>query len=543
MPTRAPRLVLPLLACVLPALAGCGSDDDASPGEQPVPQAVRQILDKPSYRSATWGLLVVDLDTGQVIHDLNAGRSFLIGSVRKLFSVGLALDALGPAHTFRTPVHRRGAVDAAGVLAGDLVLVASGDLAMGGRTGPDGRYVITDLDHNEANALGNAQLAATDPLAGYKALAAQVAAAGIRRVTGEVIIDDRLFEPFDFRGEFDVTPIFVNDDVVDVAITPGQPGGPASVEVRPLSSAFGVQSSLTTAAAGTEPTLDLSPSVPDCIGTPGCAGTVTGALPADFVPPLTGRFPLVQTFRIAKPSNYARTVFIEALAAAGVSVDAPAVAPNPVGLLPPRGPWPDATRVAELVSSPYADHARHVMKVSYNIGADTSLVLFGLTRGARDMAGSLAAERGVLASDFGIGADRFRFIDGSGGGDTSATGDAVVSLLRQMSRRPSFGAFRDAQPQLGVDGSLSFVTDFAADPALAGARGQVRAKTGTYVEGTAQGLSLRAQTLAGYIDARSGRRLAFALFVNDVGPIAAIDDILGVFQDQGRISAMLWRDL
>ena len=52
----------------------------------------------------------------------------LTGSVRKLFSVGLALKHLGADHRFTTPVYRRGPVDNQGVLAGDLILVADGDL-------------------------------------------------------------------------------------------------------------------------------------------------------------------------------------------------------------------------------------------------------------------------------------------------------------------------------------------------------------------------------------------------------------------------------
>ena len=41
-----------------------------------------------------------------------------------------------------------------------------------------------------------------------------------------------------------------------------------------------------------------------------------------------------KTFTIPDPSAYLRTVFIEALAAAGVAVAAPAVGPNPADRLP-----------------------------------------------------------------------------------------------------------------------------------------------------------------------------------------------------------------
>ena len=54
----------------------------------------------------------------------------------------------------------------------------------------------------------------------------------------------------------------------------------------------------------------------------------------------------------------------------------------------------------------------------------------------------------------------------------------------------------------------------------------------------------RDQSEVGYsafIDAKSGRHLAFVLTVNDVGVISGIDDVLPVFQDEGTISAILWK--
>ena len=516
----------------LPVLMSCGGGGGnnagaGSPPVEPIPEDIGKIFEKPVYKKARWGLRVVDLDTGFVILDENAGQQMLIASVRKLFSVGLALDALGPGHVLRTPVHRRGTVDAAGVLHGDLIVVASGDLAMGGRTNPDGSFAISNLDHNEANGLGNATLTAPDPLAGFDQLAAQVAALGIRQVTGEVIVDDRLFEHFDFREQFKVSPMFVNDDVVDVMID-----REAAVDWRPKSQAFTVQSSLVNAASGTPFGIELESAQG--------LGRVSGALPAGYVPTL-GSYPLVRTFRITDPSSYARSVFIEALARAGVTADAATVAPNPAGDLPAGSAYPDGTRVAELVSHPYEDQARYIMKVSYNIGAETSLMLLGSTRGARTQAASLAVEALVLAEQFDIAPGAVRFIDGSGNEETTATTEAVTTLLASMRRRQSYTAFRDSLPTLGVNGSLAIATDFAADPTLAGARGNVHAKTGTYVSESKEGAVLRTESLAGYIDTKSGRHLAFMLAVNDVGVISGIEDILPVIQDVGTISSLLWK--
>ena len=171
----------------------------------------------------------------------------MTGSVRKLVLGGLALDKLGRTTSLSTPIYRRGKAEN-GVLKGDLILVASGDLSMGGRTNPDGsrspsRITIT------TRQIRSATRSLRSPIRWLvTALAKQVAAAGIKEVTGDVIIDDRLFVPFNFRGEFDVRPIFVNDDVVDVMIEPAVWGNPAKVDWRPKSAAFGVKSSLAIAS-------------------------------------------------------------------------------------------------------------------------------------------------------------------------------------------------------------------------------------------------------------------------------------------------------
>src|SRR5581483_12084669 len=123
----------------------------------------------------------------------NPDAMFAPASVTKLFTCAAALVALGPDRTFETAVYQRG-ITLAGTLRGDLVLVASGDLTFGGRTAKDGRTVFRDKDHTYANSgLMDSELTDTDPLAGVEALAKQVKAAGIDRIDGDVLIDDRLF--------------------------------------------------------------------------------------------------------------------------------------------------------------------------------------------------------------------------------------------------------------------------------------------------------------------------------------------------------------
>jgi D-alanyl-D-alanine carboxypeptidase/D-alanyl-D-alanine-endopeptidase (penicillin-binding protein 4) len=84
------------------------------------------------YRYGHWGLRVVDPATGRVVQALGpAQRIFVQGSVTKLFSVSAALDDLGFDHRITTPVYALGRKNG-GTLSGNLVLVAQGDLTMGG---------------------------------------------------------------------------------------------------------------------------------------------------------------------------------------------------------------------------------------------------------------------------------------------------------------------------------------------------------------------------------------------------------------------------
>jgi D-alanyl-D-alanine carboxypeptidase len=528
-------MIFTLLLCIANRPAHAGTDADS----ENVPKDIKAVMDGSFYQGAVWGMRVIDLESGQTLINLKPQHKFFIASVRKVFSVGELMNEVGPTHSYNTPVYRQGALDKNGVLHGDLILVASGDLTMGGRTNPDGTIAIGDFDHNEANDLGNAVLTKPDPLAGYAKLAQQVASAGIKEIRGDVVIDDRLFKPYEFREQFEMRPIFVNDDVVDAIINPTAQGELASLAHRPVSQALAVEDGVKMTGADT--TVKIEPEIPACIGKPNCSLTLQGNLPVGFPPPLTHQYPLIRAIRIAQPSNYARTVFIEQLSAAGLKVTAPVVEPNPTELLPAQDSYDPKALVAQLEGLPYSEDAKLVMKVSYNMGADTSLLLYGLTQGADDMQSSLAVEEINLRDHYGIGPTEYHFLDGSGDGDTQAFNATVTHFLTEMHGRAVFPEYFAAFPLLGVDGSLATVTDFESDPTLAPAKGQVAAKTGTYLGALGDGFEVKGQAFAGYVTSKSGRKLAYQLVVNGV-PVKGIDGVIKVFQDEGTISAILWRD-
>jgi D-alanyl-D-alanine carboxypeptidase len=364
-----------------------------------LPKEIRAIMDKPRYSEATWALQVTDLKSGEAIYDLNPDEPLLTGSVRKLYSVATTLNRLGSGYRFKTPVYRRGEVDASGELKGDLILVAKGDLTMGGRDNGNDTIAITDFDHNDANNLGSAILTAPDPLAGLNKLAAQIAASGIKKVSGNVIIDDRLFKPFRVPNQhLLITPIIINDNRIDVTILPTKPGERARIEYRPHTAAFKVTKDVMTVAPGCKTEVTLTQSGAH-------AGLVSGQIASDYVPPLPGVKTLVQTFIVDDPTDitspaslevpaaFARTTFIEALRRAGVTVTAPLVAANPLDQLPAQDSYPANTEVAALISAPYAQYAKLILKISHNLGANLSLMLFGLTQGVDTMKDALSVER------------------------------------------------------------------------------------------------------------------------------------------------------
>ena len=212
---------------------------------------IEAVINAPAYREGRWGILVVDAKTGDTLYEHQADKLFLPASTTKLYSCAAALSALGADRKYETPVYSRGTLTE-GRLRGDLILVAQGDLTLGGRTGLNGRLAFKDHDHIYANGNNEAEVTDTDPLAGLKALAKQVAKE-VRQVDGEVLIDDRLFAKSRGSGSGPdlLTPIVVNDNVVDVIITPAKEAGkPAVVSMRPETRFVQMDADVTTVAGG-----------------------------------------------------------------------------------------------------------------------------------------------------------------------------------------------------------------------------------------------------------------------------------------------------
>jgi D-alanyl-D-alanine carboxypeptidase/D-alanyl-D-alanine-endopeptidase (penicillin-binding protein 4) len=484
--------------------------------------AVAGILADPRYAPSRLGIHVADRETGEALLDIRGDEWFLAASTTKLFSGAAALDAYGPDFQFETPVYRLGSVGADGTLDGDLMLVASADLTMGGRDTEDGDIAFTPIDHINAVAFpALATLTPQDPLAGLDDLANQVAAAGITRVTGDVLIDDRLFEAMP-KDEYILTPVWINDNLIDLSLTPGAVGEAATLEWRPMSAAYEIDLDVQTVAAGEAPNVTVSSPSPGKI-------RMEGTLPED-------QANWVQVYQVEDPSAHARTLFIEALERAGVTVTASATGKNPVEKLPQDGALGQADRVALHRSLPFSKNLKLIEKVSHNQHADMLIMLLALHVGVTSFDEGMLQVR-VFLEKSELESASVSLSDGRGNEYTDLFSPSTVGrLLAHMSIRADFDAYYDALPIMGVDGTEA--TTVAPDSPVAG---NARAKSGMTIAG--DGANDRAvvmtRALAGYMTGKSGREVVFGIYLNNV-PLASLDDVFPVITEHGAITEAIF---
>jgi serine-type D-Ala-D-Ala carboxypeptidase/endopeptidase (penicillin-binding protein 4) len=515
--------VVAMVAATLTLTAGANAANAATAvktdrtADIPLPAAAQSVMDKPQYANASLGLLQTDA-AGRVIQANAADQMFAPASTAKLFSMSAAWKALGPDHTFTTPVYALGSRDK-DTLKGDLVLVGSGDLSLGGRTTKSGGVAWENFDHADANGVPGAVLTKQNPLAGINNLASQVRKSGITEVNGNVLIDDRLFHSTTFEPE--PTPVMINDNLIDLLAAPTTEGKAAKFTYRPHASSVKVVAKVKTVAAGEESDLTIKGHAPGTI-------TVTGTIAADAQP-------MLKTADITDPAAFARTVFIDALKKAGVKVTAKATGQNPKKL-PSADSYTAKAKVAAYVSPPYKDYAKLILKVSHNLGANLAVCLLAVKAGKTNCNDGFAPMQEFLKKS-GVGTGMVALSDGRGdaGADRVAP-IAVTQLLRYWLGQPDFDAFRACLPGLGVDGSLKDVQ--TSSPA----RGKIMAKTGTVVDlDRLNGrLSVQIKALGGFFQAGDGSWQVFDIVLSNAGGDGTIQPVLDANDDVGAIAASLW---
>lgn len=466
-------------------------------------QRIQKITNRPEFAHAIFGIEFYSLDTGKVLFKLHPNELMVPGSTTKLFTEGTALETLGDDYRFHTRVYHTGKLKSNGTLEGDIILVASGDPNLSGRIQQGETLGFENEDHSyggpESHGVG------TDPLLVIHELAQQIASKGIKNVKGHVLVDVSLFPEgvHELGTGVVISPIVVNDNVVDVVASPGATeGSPIQLQVSPETSYVRFIDKAVTGKADSKPEFNYSDDKTNPDGTH--VVTVSGSLPL-------GKPFGMAAYPVPEPSRFAQVVLTEALKAKGVDVksadtdeaDYKSLASN----------YTPANLLAEHVSPPLKEEVRVTLKVSQNLHASMTPYLLGALVGHAtkdvDQAG-FNVEHQFLQN---MGLDLTAASQGDGaGGNAFFTPDVVVQYLKHMAQEKDFDNFHRALPVLGRDGTLAKIETNSP------AAGHVFAKTGTYYVEDAlnQNLLVTGKGLAGYMELPSGDHVAFAIYANNV---------------------------
>jgi len=493
-----------LFAGLLGVATACWGNPALAQSNTELEQRIRKITERPEFAHSRFGIKFIAADSGSVVYELNSAQLFVPGSTTKLLTEGTALELFGGDYRFHTKIYRTGPIQKDGTLQGDLVLVASGDLNLSNRIQADGSLAFEDHDHTYGGP--DSMGLPGDPLVVMREFARQVAAKGIKRVKGRVLVDATLFP----EGERElgtgivISPIVVNDNVVDVIVSAGaEEKSAVQLKIAPQTAYVTIINQATTGKAGSRTSLRYENEKLNPDGTR--TATLTGSMAVDAKPAMAA-------YAVPEPSRFAATVLVEALKAEGVTSSL-APSAEQIDFKALSASYTPEDVVAEHVSPPLKEDVKITLKVSHNLHASSTPFLLGALLAHKDKKIDQAGFD--LENEFltkaGLDLRGAAQSDGAGG-NAYFTPDFMVHYLRYMSEQKDYQDFYRGLPILGKDGTLSKIQ--VNSPAA----GHVHAKTGTYgsYDALNKKLMITGKGLAGYMDTADGKHLILALYVNMV---------------------------
>lgn len=90
-------------------------------------KAIDEFAAHPTFKEATYGVCVMDINTGMVLGSINDDMLMIPASTMKTVTCATALKVLGSDFKFKTKVYRDGEIDSNGVLNGNIIIVGGGD--------------------------------------------------------------------------------------------------------------------------------------------------------------------------------------------------------------------------------------------------------------------------------------------------------------------------------------------------------------------------------------------------------------------------------
>lgn len=450
-----PVQILLLLFLLLPMTAS-GQD-------MRLPAPVEQALSRAGIPGDNVSVWVQPVDAERPSLAYNAERAMNPASVMKLVTAYVALDALGPSHTWTTRLSNTGQI-ANGTLAGDLHIIGG-----------------------------------ADPVLGYERmwrLLRRLRETGVDTIAGDIVLDGSALrlpehDPFAFDGRglrpYNSGPygMLLHFNTLQLLLTPGAPGTPVGVVNSPPIHGLSIENRIVsqTGACGVwhrnlDARIETKPDGPHLV--------LLGSLPSSCGQRNWAASPLA-------PDHFAAAVVSALWSEVGGRLQGQVRS----GIAPAQ---------ADLIltdSSPaLAEVVREMNKWSSNVIARQLLASIGRHEpGALDMvaAGVRVATQSLQLA----GVDTTGLVIENGAGLSRVErirADSLGQILIAAWRRPWMPEYIAAMPMAGIDGT--------AHQRLRGspARGQAHIKTGTINN---------VRAIGGYVLDRNGRRHAVVMMVND----------------------------
>lgn len=407
------------------------------------------------------GIAVVAQD-GTLLFGKNAEKALAPASTMKLLAASTALNMLGPKYRFETAFVAE-AQPKAGVISGPLWFVGSGD-----------------------------PLFTRDDLRGGVAMLAH---AGVRRIDGDIVVDDSAFRGPERNPKWDsddlqygfaagASAVSLDQGTAELDVIPGLPGNPATIHVVPPNRDVRVIGEIESVLQGdgTLVHIVLKPQTSDPAEPSNvfdADGRVEIGQPQVFWEPV---------HNLARYAGYALLSMLNerAITVAGtVRIDrAPLAA---------RTLW-------QHRSQPLEEILRDMLTTSNNHTAEQVLRVVGAQeRHVGTLQTGAEAEKNAL-NMLAIPTTGLRIVDGSGLSPSNRVAALTLARLTAAElQTPAGERFLRGLPRVGIEGTVKYHR-------LHRALGKARAKSG-HIEGV--------NALAGTIQTAKHGRVAFAIIVND----------------------------
>lgn len=439
--------------------------------------SVDQFIKQAAFKHANVGICLMDTQTGEILAAHQEEEALIPGSALKLLTTATAFSILGPGYQYKTELVIDGQIND-GVLNGNVIIKGYGDPSLGAAS--------WDIPLSFEALIKKFRLALQQ--------------AGIRKIKGYLIADDSYFSTA-------VTPKSWQLNDLGNYYAAGVHGLNIHENLYYLRFRQVGQLSATPPVSSIEPTIQgldfINEIKSDRAGT-GDNAYIYGA-PFTYLRFIRGTIPVgsgLFTIKgaIPDPPLFLAQQLQQALLKTGISISKGATTSRLLDLR--KEAWDAEGQVLIRELSPALD--KIIERTNYksvNLFAEALMHTLGKEKkGEGNTEKGLEVQRAHWESK-GVDMSSAFLADGSGLSFRNAiSAHTMAEVLQEATAGEAFPAFLSTIPLAGRTGSLRRKFRGTA------AEGRLYAKSGTLA---------RVRTYAGYIDSKSGKKLSFAVFVNN----------------------------